>query len=133
MVVMDFGGIKHGYRADTTRTVHVGEPTTRSVRCSRSSGPAGRLRGGAPGGRLPGGPTGAARKVMADAGYGDKFFHRVGHGIGLTTHEPPKWSWVRSTRSKAVQHGGHVDYVVGGHLHHPDGDHCDDHGPAAAA
>jgi hypothetical protein len=30
-----------------------------------------------------------------------------------------------------VAHGDHVDYVVAGHLHHPHGDHCDDHGPAA--
>jgi hypothetical protein len=29
-----------------------------------------------------------------------------------------------------VQHGDHVDYVVAGHLHHPHGDHCHDHGPA---
>ena len=34
---------------------------------------------------------------------------------------------------KAVQHGDHVDYVVGGHLHHPHGDHCDHHGPADSA
>ena len=32
---------------------------------------------------------------------------------------------------EAVQHCDHVDYVVGGHLHRPHGDHCDDHGPAA--
>ena len=31
----------------------------------------------------------AARKVIDDAGYGEYFIHRVGHGIGLTTHEPP--------------------------------------------
>ena len=31
----------------------------------------------------------AARKVIADAGHGKYFIHRVGHGIGLTTHEPP--------------------------------------------
>ena len=31
----------------------------------------------------------AARKVIADAGYGEYFIHRTGHGIGLTTHEPP--------------------------------------------
>jgi Xaa-Pro aminopeptidase len=31
----------------------------------------------------------AARKVSADAGYGGYFIHRVGHGSGLTTHEPP--------------------------------------------
>jgi hypothetical protein len=28
-----------------------------------------------------------------------------------------------------VPHGDHVDYLVKGHLHHPHGDHCDDHGP----
>lgn len=30
---------------------------------------------------------------------------------------------------EAVRHGDHVDYVVGGHLHHPHDEHCDDHGP----
>jgi len=29
----------------------------------------------------------------------------------------------------AVRHGDHVDYLVGGHLHHSHGDHCDDYGP----
>jgi hypothetical protein len=33
----------------------------------------------------------------------------------------------------AVPHGGHVDYLVNGHLHHPHGDHCDDHGPVSLA
>jgi hypothetical protein len=27
-----------------------------------------------------------------------------------------------------VPHGGHVDYLVEGHLHHPHEVHCDDHG-----
>ena len=31
----------------------------------------------------------AARRVIADAGYGDRFIHRTGHGIGLELHEPP--------------------------------------------
>jgi Xaa-Pro aminopeptidase len=31
----------------------------------------------------------AARRVIADAGYGEQFIHRTGHGIGVTTHEPP--------------------------------------------
>jgi Xaa-Pro aminopeptidase len=30
-----------------------------------------------------------ARLVITDAGYGEFFIHRTGHGIGLTTHEPP--------------------------------------------
>lgn len=29
----------------------------------------------------------------------------------------------------AIMHDGHVDYIVNGRLQHPDGDHCDDHGP----
>jgi hypothetical protein len=28
-----------------------------------------------------------------------------------------------------VPHGDHYDYLVNGRLHHPHGDHCDDHGP----
>jgi Xaa-Pro aminopeptidase len=31
----------------------------------------------------------ASRKVITDAGYGPQFLHRTGHGIGVTTHEPP--------------------------------------------
>jgi hypothetical protein len=29
---------------------------------------------------------------------------------------------------EAVRHDNHVDYVVGVHLHHPHGDHCEHHG-----
>jgi len=31
----------------------------------------------------------AAREVITTAGYGEFFTHRVGHGIGLETHEDP--------------------------------------------
>ena len=27
--------------------------------------------------------------MITDAGYGEQFIHRTGHGIGITTHEPP--------------------------------------------
>lgn len=30
-----------------------------------------------------------ARQVITEAGYGEYFIHRTGHGIGITTHEPP--------------------------------------------
>lgn len=33
----------------------------------------------------------------------------------------------------AVPHGDHTDYLVGGHLHHCCGDHCDDHGALSQA
>ena len=31
----------------------------------------------------------AARRVIDAAGYGERFFHRVGHGLGLEAHEAP--------------------------------------------
>jgi Xaa-Pro aminopeptidase len=31
----------------------------------------------------------AAREVIAAAGYGDRFVHRTGHGIGVEEHEEP--------------------------------------------
>ncbi|HEU4407911.1 MAG TPA: hypothetical protein VFS43_21800 [Polyangiaceae bacterium] len=34
---------------------------------------------------------------------------------------------------EAVPHGDHVDYLVDGHLHHPHGGHCDDHGALRTA
>ena len=30
-----------------------------------------------------------ARDIITDAGYGDAFLHRTGHGIGMETHEEP--------------------------------------------
>jgi hypothetical protein len=31
-----------------------------------------------------------------------------------------------------VPHGDHQDFLVGGHLHHQHGTHCDDHGAIRA-
>jgi len=90
MVVLDFGGLKHGYGSDTTRTVHVGEPSDEErevheiVRRAQQAG----FEAVRPGiecqevDRVP-------RALITEAGYGDYFIHRTGHGIGLTTHEPP--------------------------------------------
>jgi Xaa-Pro aminopeptidase len=90
MVVLDFGGLKDGYGSDTTRTVHVGEPTDEErevheiVRRAQQAGFEA-VRPGVACEEI----DRAARRVIADAGYGEYFIHRVGHGIGLTTHEPP--------------------------------------------
>ncbi len=35
----------------------------------------------------------AARKIIANAGYGDAFTHGLGHGLGLDVHEPPSLSF----------------------------------------
>jgi D-alanyl-D-alanine dipeptidase len=90
MVVLDFGGLKQGYGSDTTRTVHVGEPTEEERRVHavvREAQEAG-FRAVRPGVACQDVDR-AARAVIADAGYGEYFIHRTGHGIGVTTHEPP--------------------------------------------
>ncbi|MFF4490437.1 M24 family metallopeptidase [Streptomyces sp. NPDC001544] len=90
MVVLDFGGLKDGYGSDTTRTVHVGEPTEEErrvhdvVRAAQEAG----FRAVRPGVACQEVDR-AARAVISDAGYGEYFIHRTGHGIGVTTHEPP--------------------------------------------
>jgi Xaa-Pro aminopeptidase len=90
MVVLDFGGTVDGYGSDTTRTVHVGEPTEAEAevydvvrRAQQAAFEAVR-----PGVRCQDVDR-AARGVIAGAGYGERFIHRTGHGIGLTAHEPP--------------------------------------------
>ncbi|MGY1522517.1 aminopeptidase P family protein [Streptomyces sp. MN3] len=90
MVVLDFGGLKDGYGSDTSRTVHVGEPTEEERRVHdlvREAQEAG-FRAVRPGAACQDVDR-AARAVIADAGYGEYFVHRTGHGIGVTTHEPP--------------------------------------------
>jgi Xaa-Pro aminopeptidase len=90
MVVLDFGGTKDGYGSDTTRTVHVGEPTERErevydvVRQAQQAG----YEAVQPGVSCEEVDR-VTRAVIDDAGYGRHFIHRTGHGIGLTTHEPP--------------------------------------------
>ncbi|MCX4417900.1 aminopeptidase P family protein [Streptomyces sp. NPDC053741] len=90
MVVLDFGGLKHGYGSDTSRTVHVGEPTAEEQRVHdvvREAQEAG-CRAVRPGAACQDVDR-AARAVITEFGYGERFIHRTGHGIGVTTHEPP--------------------------------------------
>jgi D-alanyl-D-alanine dipeptidase len=90
MVVLDFGGLKDEYGSDTSRTVHVGDPTAEErevhdvVQAAQQAGVEA-VRPGVACQEI----DRAARRVIADAGYGELFIHRTGHGIGLTTHEPP--------------------------------------------
>ena len=80
----------YGYGSDTTRTVSVGEPTqeVREVhdivrRAQQAAFEA--VRPGVPCQEI----DRVARAVITEAGYGEQFIHRTGHGIGVTTHEPP--------------------------------------------
>jgi Xaa-Pro aminopeptidase len=89
-VVMDIGGRLDGYVSDITRMAFVGEATERYreihsvVEAAVVAGMAA-ARPGATCAEV----DAAARGVIADAGYGDYFVHRTGHGLGLSVHEPP--------------------------------------------
>jgi Xaa-Pro aminopeptidase len=89
-VVMDFGGRVGGYCSDITRTVVVRHPPRefdhvyevvmeaqeRAFRAVKPGVPAEEI-------------DRAAREVIEQAGFGDLFVHRTGHGIGLELHEDP--------------------------------------------
>ena len=89
-VVCDFGGSLDGYGSDITRTVCTGAPSSELsdlyavVREAHAAGVAAALVGTA-----CSEIDGAARDVIADAGYGEYFTHRTGHGIGRDAHEDP--------------------------------------------
>ena len=89
-ITMDFGSLKHGYCSDMTRTVAVGHVTDEMrniydiVLKAQLAGIAA-ARAGVPGKDI----DGAARKVIADAGYGQYFGHGFGHSLGLDIHEAP--------------------------------------------
>jgi Xaa-Pro dipeptidase len=89
-VLLDFGAAFDGYKADTTRMVVVGEPGPRHLEIHQVVLDA---HDAAVEAVRPGVTTGdidaAARRVIEAAGYGERFIHRVGHGLGLEAHEAP--------------------------------------------
>jgi len=89
-LVIDFGGLWHGYYSDITRTPVAGEPDPEFARAYEVVL---RAQQAAFDAIRPGvacqDVDHAARTVIADAGYGDYFIHRLGHGLGLTGHEEP--------------------------------------------
>src|SRR5262249_52968376 len=90
VVLCDFGGTMHGYCSDITRMFHVGEPSRElrdiyAVLVEAQEAGVQAATGGVPCEEV----DAAARRVIAGAGYGDAFIHRVGHGIGTEAHEDP--------------------------------------------
>jgi Xaa-Pro aminopeptidase len=95
IVLCDFGGTMLdgdgvGYCSDITRCVHVGEPSAEVAEAYAVLHEAQRAAAAA---ATVGTPCeevdAAARRIIADAGYGDRFIHRTGHGIGVEAHEDP--------------------------------------------
>ncbi|KAF0106621.1 MAG: Xaa-Pro dipeptidase [Anaerolineaceae bacterium] len=90
LLVVDWGAAVDGYVSDLTRTFAVGdvdEECRKIHQIVQEANAAGRAAG------RPGAPCAAvdiaARTVIEQAGYGQYFTHRTGHGIGMEGHEDP--------------------------------------------
>jgi Xaa-Pro aminopeptidase len=90
-VVLDFGAYVDHYPGDQTRTVvFAGEPAGefREVHAVVRGAQQAAVEAVEPG--VPAEVIDrAAREIIEDAGYGDRFVHRTGHGVGLDVHEGP--------------------------------------------
>lgn len=90
-ILFDFGAVLDGFCYDYGRTVSFGQPSPEFqkiydlVMTSQAAGIAALKAGQATTTET----DATARKVIQDAGYGEFFRHRLGHGIGMDVHEPP--------------------------------------------
>ncbi|HEB51234.1 MAG TPA: aminopeptidase P family protein [Desulfobulbus sp.] len=93
IVLIDMGLVLDGYCSDMTRTFVAGRPgrtfleRLRVVRRAQRAATAA-VRAGA----ICRDVDRVARRIIAEAGYGDLFGHALGHGVGLAVHEEPRLS-----------------------------------------
>jgi Xaa-Pro aminopeptidase len=90
LVLCDFGGTMAGYCSDITRCVHLGPPSNEIAEAYAvlHAAHAAGVAAGVVGAQCQDVDR-AARKVITDAGYGEYFIPRTGHGIGMEAHEDP--------------------------------------------
>lgn len=89
-VLFDLGSRVDGYCSDITRMAHLGKPSARYLEIHGivESAVQAALAAIKPGGLIKEVDL-AARRTIEEAGYGERFVHRTGHGIGLSGHELP--------------------------------------------
>ncbi|MEI4769281.1 Xaa-Pro peptidase family protein [Psychrobacillus sp. FJAT-51614] len=98
-VIFDLGVIYNGYCSDITRTVAFGEPTEDkrevydTVRRAEEAA-VNAVKPGITAMEL----DKIARDVITDAGYGEYFTHRLGHGLGISVHEFPSITGVNDMK-----------------------------------
>ncbi len=90
LLIIDWGAVYNDYISDLTRTFAIGpveEELARIVEIVHQANSAGRLASQP--GVTAGSVDKATRNIIQEAGYGEFFIHRTGHGIGMEVHEPP--------------------------------------------
>jgi Xaa-Pro dipeptidase len=90
LVLMDYGCVYNGMYSDITRTVFVGQPTEKQKEVYKIVKEANEaaiqaIRLGVKASEI----DAVARNIIAEAGYGEYFLSRLGHGIGYAGHEAP--------------------------------------------
>jgi len=117
LLLLDWGAEGPGrYKSDLTRTMWRGEPTTqfREVYSTVLQAQAAAIAAIKPG--LKGSEVDKiARDVITQAGYGERFGHSLGHGIGLDIHEQPR---LAPTSESVLQPGMVVTVEPGIYLPH---------------
>ena len=93
VVILDWGGTVQGYYSDITRTVFAGSGPRPGSEEERVYGLVAQAQEAGVRAARPGMACetldAVARDLLTDAGYGQYFIHRLGHGVGLDGHEPP--------------------------------------------
>ncbi len=102
-LVLDIGGTRDGYCSDTSRTAFVGDPDPEfaALHAVLREAQAAACEAVVPG--VPCSDIDAvARGIIDEAGYGEAFIHRTGHGIGMETHEEP---YIVASNPEPLQEG----------------------------
>lgn len=102
-VVVDIGGTLDGYCSDETRNYAIGAapPGYADMHAVLEAAQHAAVQAVAPGVTAEAIDQ-AARRPIEDAGFGDQFIHRTGHGIGVEEHEEP---WIVSGNDQLLEAG----------------------------
>ncbi len=102
-LVIDIGARSSGYVSDITRMAVIGDAAEgyHEIHAAVDAAVRAALDAARPGARAKE-VDDAARRVIADAGYGEYFVHRTGHGLGIEVHEPP---YITATSETVLEQG----------------------------
>lgn len=115
-ILFDLGVVYNGYCSDITRTVAFGEPTDaqreiyETVLLAEETAVE-KVRPGVTAKAL----DKAARDVITEAGYGEYFTHRLGHGLGISVHEYPS---ITGTNEFVLEEG--MVFTIEPGIYHPE-------------